>query len=356
MENFIRNKTVWIWKDRDMVIVHGDLDDDIYALEIEIEIDEDRNIISDIKAKWIREENSQCFRAIPPLREIIGSGIEPGSIEAIYRRLSRSSCRHFANLIKEGLFSYLISKRYGYLKEKRGGGTKVEVSERDGRFERSIARRDEAGEFASIIDLHIHTYPRSKCSVMSVEEAIKEAKRIGLNGICLTEHQVMWKREEVEELIERYGLLVLRGVEITTDQGDMLVFGMELEAEEIMKIERLRDIVLKGGGFMIACHPFRGFLTFGLKELGITVESALKRPIIQNADAVEVLNSRVTDDENRFALEVAKKADRLITGGSDAHDIGSVGRYATAFKDPIRTEEDLIQALKSGRYNPIVFK
>ena len=356
MESFIRNKTVEIWKDQDMVIVHGILDDDIYALEIEIEINEDGDIISDIKAKWIREENSQCFRAIPPLREIIGRKIDPDFIETMYRRLSRSSCRHFANLIKEGLLSYLISKRYGYLKKRGERGIKVEVSEREDSPDRVVIQRDEAGGFASIIDLHVHTYPRSKCSVMSVEEAIEEAKRIGLSGICLTEHQVMWEREEVERLIERHGILVLRGVEITTDQGDVLVFGMELETDEVMEIERLRDMVLKEGGFMIACHPFRGFLTFGLKELGITVESASKRPIIQNVDAVEVLNSRVTDDENRFALEVAKKADRLITGGSDAHDIRSVGRYATAFKSPIRTEEDLLQALRGGRYSPIVFK
>ena len=39
-----------------------------------------------------------------------------------------------------------------------------------------------------VMDLHIHTKRLSPCSEMSPEEAAIEAKKIGLDGICFTEH------------------------------------------------------------------------------------------------------------------------------------------------------------------------
>ena len=107
---------------------------------------------------------------------------------------------------------------------------------------------------------------------------------------------------------------------------------------------------------MIAAHPFRGFLTFGIGYLGLTPEKARERPIFQGVDAVEVLNSRVSEKENSFAAQVAAGLRLPVTGGSDAHKAGEVGLYATRFSDPIRNERDLVEALKNGRYSPVVFR
>jgi histidinol phosphatase-like PHP family hydrolase len=37
------------------------------------------------------------------------------------------------------------------------------------------------------IDLHIHTAPLSACSYIDPRELIQEARRLELDGICLTE-------------------------------------------------------------------------------------------------------------------------------------------------------------------------
>ena len=58
-----------------------------------------------------------------------------------------------------------------------------------------------------VVDLHIHTYPRSQCSNIRPQEMMQEAQRIGLDGLCLTEHQVLWDPEEIEE---RFGRLWAR--------------------------------------------------------------------------------------------------------------------------------------------------
>jgi predicted metal-dependent phosphoesterase TrpH len=107
---------------------------------------------------------------------------------------------------------------------------------------------------------------------------------------------------------------------------------------------------------MIAAHPFRGFLTFGIGYLGLTPKKASMRPVFREVDAVEVMNSRVSENENSFAAQVAEILRLPVIGGSDAHKPGEVGRYATRFADLIQNERDLIEALKKGRFSPVAFR
>ena len=103
---------------------------------------------------------------------------------------------------------------------------------------------------------------------------------------------------------------------------------------------------------MIAAHPFRGFLVVGVGQLGLTPEKASERRLFQMVDAVEVLNGKVTEKENALALQVGEGLGLTLVGGSDAHDVSEVGKYATLFKVLIRNEEDLVCALKQGLCRP----
>jgi hypothetical protein len=82
----------------------------------------------------------------------------------------------------------------------------------------------------------------------------------------------------------------------------------------------------------------------------------MERPLFKQVDGIEVLNSKVTEKENRFAWEVAKGLGRQGTGGSDAHQVSDVGIYATRFFSKVSSEKELIGALKSGRYEAVAFK
>jgi len=208
----------------------------------------------------------------------------------------------------------------------------------------------------TVIDLHVHTSPASPCSSAPVDAVIQEAKRIGLDGVCLTDHNHVWPCDQVEALRQKHGFLVLRGNEIITDQGDMLVFGLYRDVKGVIKLTDLRQEVLQAGAFIIAAHPFRGFLTFNIGQLGLTPEKAMQRPLFQSVDALETMNGRVTGDENAFASKVAAGLGLPATGGSDAHTVAEVGRYATRFSASIRSEEDLLAALKSGDFSPLAFR
>jgi len=185
---------------------------------------------------------------------------------------------------------------------------------------------------------------------MSPDELMAAAKRAGLDGVCITEHNRIWKAEQAEELSRRYGLAVFRGMEVTTTGGDILVCGLEEEPDGIVSPARLRKKVDEARAVAIAAHPFRGFLLFGFGALDMGLDDALINPTFAQVHGLEICNGRVTAEENDFARRVAQAMGLLGIGGSDAHEAGSVGSCVTKFDDFIENERQLVEALLSGRF------
>ena len=70
-------------------------------------------------------------------------------------------------------------------------------------------------------------------------------------------------------------------------------------------------------------------------------------------DDVEVFNGANTERENGFALDVARSLGERGTGGSDAHSTEGIGSCITIFDGDIRSEADLLEALRSRAYRPV---
>jgi predicted metal-dependent phosphoesterase TrpH len=367
MLKFMRNKTVGIERrDKNTLWAYGVLDDDIYGVELEVSIGLGDMVIRSIEGRFKRWTTPECPKAIPVLQQAVGfCALEEGFSQKVQKNIGRKGCRHFANLLVEccsaaeqaanlirgGRAEKVVAESKSF------GGTTQKEAERHqdkGPGRPGVARAEERG--GVVIDLHVHTYPASPCSVARVDDVIVEAKRIGLDGICLTDHNYVWKKAQADELKRKHDFLILRGNEVTTDQGDMLVFGLEEIVQGIIKLDELKALVSEAGGFIIAAHPFRGFLLFGSGQLGLTPEKARERPLFRKVDGIEVLNSKVTEKENRFASEVAKGMGLAGTGGSDAHQLSDVGVYATRFFSKIRNEKELIDALRGGRFEAVAFK
>ncbi len=365
MLKFARNKLVTVYlRDKDTLAAHGVLEDDIYGLEMDAHVRiSDRQLIS-VTGKWNRYTTPECPRALDFIQKAEGLVIEAGLEKTLQKIIGRAGCRHYATLLTEMCKS--IESALNLMGLDRMGSEKTAVVEeqapadakpsRDRVPETSRIRYQKApGEF--IMDLHVHTHPASSCATGNVEAVIQQAMRLGLDGICLTEHNYTWPQEAVEELRQKFGYLILIGNEITTDQGHMVVFNLDrdLSGNGIIKLADLRHMVDACGGFIICAHPFRGFLTFGVGKLGLTVEKASERPLFAMVDAVEVLNGKVTEEENQFAAKVAANLNLPATGGSDAHTAAEVGCFATVFNTPIRDEAHLVEILKTGIYRPVVF-
>jgi hypothetical protein len=188
----------------------------------------------------------------------------------------------------------------------------------------------------------------SNDSHISLDDILTKAKEMGLDGVCITNHDNNFIRNEVNFYKEKYGITVIAGAEILTRQGDVLVFVDEPLHIEDSKIDadELLDYVNYKNGVGISAHPFRN----NNRGLGSFI-----RNISNKLSAIESFNGSTLSYHNLYGFAMAKELNIPSTGGSDAHVLDNVGKFATYFKDKIRDEIDFIDAIKSREFFPAVY-
>ena len=196
-----------------------------------------------------------------------------------------------------------------------------------------------------LIDLHVHTSVSSPCSQINPRELIVVARKIGLDAVCVTEHEEMEGARVAWELGREVGFPVLQGVEVYTDFGDMLVFGLFRPRFPLqIAFDELREQVAGAGGVIIPAHPCRSDRGFH-EKLGRERAEYLLRHV----DAVETKNGGSAEEANLRAEEIASRYRLPGVGGSDAHFLMQVGRCLTVFEREVANEGDLVREIKAGR-------
>ena len=176
------------------------------------------------------------------------------------------------------------------------------------------------------IDLHCHSF-FSGDGVSSPEELIASARRRGLHGFALTDHNTC---EGVAYLLEQGfmredglpvdGFLIIPGVEVTTAEGHLLCLGATLPNLKGTPAAEVCKLIHEAGGLAIPPHPYDLFRA-GIRESTLdTLE----------IDALEVFNAATTFKRyNRAALEYAQQRGLAMTAGSDAHHEAAIGTAYT---------------------------
>ena len=203
-----------------------------------------------------------------------------------------------------------------------------------------------------LIDLHTHTRRHSWDSDLTPDELIDLSKQAGLDGVCLTEHDFFWDLDEVAALASKHDFLVLPGVEINTEDGHMLCFGLTSYTYGMHRLPELAGHVRTAGGAIVAAHPYRRQAPWkpdDPEDYRGALVRAIANPAYASCWALERINGRGTDFENTFAGAVCDSLGLPQTAGSDAHAATDVGRCATEFLDNIEDLEGLISALRAGR-------
>ena len=208
-----------------------------------------------------------------------------------------------------------------------------------------------------LIDLHTHSYPHSDDSFMSVDELIEGSKSLGLDAICLTDHDAFWTTEQIDDLSNSHNFLIIPGCEINTEAGHVLVFGLSKYEFGMHKPEFLQACVDKAGGAMIAAHPYRRrFIEEPAEKPGVR-EDMLERAggdeFFQMCQGLEALNGRGLSIQNQFSPDLGGMLSVSMTAGSDAHKVEQIGTVATEFERPVSCLEDLIKELWAGRFHPV---
>jgi predicted metal-dependent phosphoesterase TrpH len=187
------------------------------------------------------------------------------------------------------------------------------------------------------LDLHVHSCFSFDC-LTRPEQAIWQAKRKGLNGVAITDHETVQGGLAIATLNQDPDFLVIVGAEFATRIGDII--GLFLH-EEITTREpfELIDEIHRQGGVAVLPHPYHGH------ELTPT--------IMERIDVVEAFNARERPSNNQRALALAKKWRKPIVSGSDAHFSRDIGTSRTIFSTTaIRSELLSHQCQYTTGYTP----
>ncbi len=212
-----------------------------------------------------------------------------------------------------------------------------------------------------LIDLHTHTQPLSDDSLLSPDDLIEAANAAGLDAVCLTEHDFVWDPEEVRELARRHAFTVIPAIEVNTEDGHFLAFGLDRYVYGMHRTAELARLVDQAGGVLVAAHPYRRQLPFELRHDGDpdgasawteALNRAAANPAYRYVRAVETLNGRGSERENRFSQELCERLGLPAVAASDAHQPSDVGRCATELQGSVADVAGLIRELKAGRCQP----
>ena len=191
-------------------------------------------------------------------------------------------------------------------------------------------------------DLHLHTARHSPDSVTDPFDLLRAAEAAGLDGVVLTEHDYLWEEHELAELRAATRLVVLAGVEVAGRGGDVLVYGITdpFRVPKGMGWAELCREVHRQGGAAVAAHPNRWGQPF---ERVVRTSGA-------ELDGIEVMSNNMDDELRERAAELLVKNPHFAQlGNSDSHAPETVGVCYTDFDADIRTNADLVRAIRERR-------
>jgi len=198
-----------------------------------------------------------------------------------------------------------------------------------------------------LIDLHVHSH-HTQGVAMTPREAVRRAKEVGLDGIVVTDLNTFEALEEVRAAAREEAFLALCGVELATDRGHYLCYfpdparipdPPQIFGTTPWPVREVLAKVAEMGGVAVAAHPY---------------DKAIERPsgdfifTLEGLSALEGLCARRQGPANDLAVEAADHMNLPCTGGSGAHAPGDIGKAATLFKEPVRTEAELVAQVRLG--------
>jgi histidinol phosphatase-like PHP family hydrolase len=207
-----------------------------------------------------------------------------------------------------------------------------------------------------ILDLHTHSI-KSDDGRAKVENYCQwiRTRELPIDGFVLTEHRQFDLESDYSKLAADFGLTILKGAEVETEYGHVLVFGVTaplLDAFDFSNIHlplaRVIEACEAHGAVPVPCHP-------GRKRVGMSAHLE-EYGVPSGVRIVETLNGGSRDNEDAVAKAMADQLGYRGIGGSDAHIVSHVGRCATRFPAPIASEQALVEALNAGDFEAVSFR
>lgn len=194
-------------------------------------------------------------------------------------------------------------------------------------------------------DLHVHSF-FSGDAASSPEQLIAAARRKGLAGIAITDHNSCESadyclehglRNEAGTPVD--GFLVVPGVEVSTADGHLLCIGATLPLLIGRPALEVEQEIQARGGVAIPAHPYDRWRA-GIRE---EILARMRTPVL------EAFNAAVTSRSfNAQAKAFALAHGRQMTAGSDAHHASAVGTAHTGYELDEFSVAGLVRAIPRG--------
>jgi len=194
-----------------------------------------------------------------------------------------------------------------------------------------------------IIDVHVHERTHSADSVLTLEEIIQQGEKLGLDGVCITDHESQDIRFQLFRYRKETTLRLFYGMEILTPHGDLLVFGVDDMPSVKQGTNAFIQAVNQQQGALVSAHPFRR----NNRGFGDAIRQ------FPQLHAVEGYNGNTAERYNQQAVALGRQLSMPLVGGSDAHRRERLGIYATHFNMDIHSEKQLAQAIRRGLGSPV---
>jgi hypothetical protein len=185
------------------------------------------------------------------------------------------------------------------------------------------------------IDLHLHTTFSGDATINPKFIVNQLYSHPFIKGVAITDHDTLEGYVQVRKLAAPYrDVLIIPGIEVSTQWGHINILGVEEKPEEWLTIEGIVDFAKERGGVIILPHPYRG-------------SYAGERIRDIPADAIEVFNPHVTYEQNKMAEKLARAKNLPGVAGSDAHDPQEMWAAYTEVKAELSVES-VLKAIRKG--------
>lgn len=184
-------------------------------------------------------------------------------------------------------------------------------------------------------DLHLHTNYSSDAEIRPKIIVNQLFSHPTIKAVAITDHNTVRGYEEVQKLVSPHrDILVIPGVEISAEGGDIIILGVTELPPRPWSPENIIDFAREREGLTIAAHPYRAC------GLGDQVRKF-------NFDAIEVLNGISSNQANKMARKLAE--DMVLPGvaGSDAHRMNEMWSVYTEVQASLDMNE-ILKAIKGG--------
>ena len=204
-----------------------------------------------------------------------------------------------------------------------------------------------------ILDLHAHSIKSDdgRAKVPNYCRWIR-ARELPVDGFVLTEHRQFDRESDYTGLARKHGLTILKGSEVETEYGHVLLFGVTealtraLDFTDInLPLARVIEESERHGAVPVPCHP-------GRKRVGMFAHVD-EYGVPEGVRIVEILNGGSRGREDDLAQRMTRELGYLGIGGSDAHIVSHIGRCATRFPAEVASAAELAEALRAEEFEAL---